>query len=985
MIRAIVWKEFREQGLIGLTLLVLGTGVLFAAAAVAEPRVEGAGPADVVRYLGLGRLATLLLAVTAGMVCGGALFAGEREAGTMGFLDALPTSRWRVWRAKLAAGSALMTIQVGVVLAVAAALGLVEGGSAVAIGLYALLAFTWGLYGSTHARTTLGSVGVAIPTASFVAIATLVPVTLFFHNPGNNLPRAEGQLIFLAVMLAAPLAGSALSFTRPDRERAADDPTPILPRPTPRTMRDFPDPPPEPEVVPSQPGRSRVGVRAAAWLAARQLVRPGLALSAFALAFGLALLLPGVQPVLLWPGLALAAGILAGVSSFADEQAHGVAMFWGERRLPVGRAWAVKVAVYAGFALWLAALLALPLAVRSQVVAAVPGRGEATLSAVFKSLLFEPRHFGPDGWKYLAVPVGYGFAFGHLCGLLLRKAVVSAGVAVLVGGTAAALWFPSVLAGGVGFWQLWLPPILVLVTARLLLRPWSAERLGRPAALGTLAAGGGAVALALAAGVGYRAAEVRDEPGGEDDLRYVAGLLPFDTNEAGRGFRTAAEQYARVAGRLTPATDRTGPPGARRGRVEERADAVLYKGYRGDDPEFDDWLTRVYESDRPTGADPSWYAAAAAAADPRLPVGLYEHPLVSGTTTGAAALDNGRRMAVALLAHGLRRQATGDPAAFVDDLRTALAVGRNMRNGSVVRALQEGNTTARQSLAATDRWLEQLDGRPDLLRAALAAVLADDRAVPTRVTPDGAVVPAEVPAADGAVPFDAAPYLLAERFLIREAMKAPTQWLPDQLASPGADREAAAPVVDLVSFAWSVPWERERTRRLVGMGFERAAGPQFHRLTRGRPGAAGLALRTPSVQDLTEFDRQLRVYRRAVALRLAVRLYWADRGTVPPDLDAVVAAGILPAVPTDPYADPPAPFHYRVSEGETFAVPRERIGPTTVPPTIHVGTATKGQPIVWSVGQNKTDDGGRSLPVAPGNPSRAEDLVYLVPPPPARK
>src|SRR5262245_35020059 len=123
MIRAVVWKEVREQGLIGLTLVVLGSGVLAGVAALADPPSPGAPASDVVRHLGAGLLATLRLAVTAGMVCGGAVFAAEREAGTMAFLDSLPASRGRVWRAKLCAGAGLAVVQIVLLLSVAAALG----------------------------------------------------------------------------------------------------------------------------------------------------------------------------------------------------------------------------------------------------------------------------------------------------------------------------------------------------------------------------------------------------------------------------------------------------------------------------------------------------------------------------------------------------------------------------------------------------------------------------------------------------------------------------------------------------------------------------------------------------------------------------------------------------------------------------------------------------------------------------------------------
>ncbi len=71
MIRAVVWKELREQGLIAVMLTVLGAGLLAAAAALADPPTPNAPAADIVASLGVGRLLVLMLVVTAGMVCGG--------------------------------------------------------------------------------------------------------------------------------------------------------------------------------------------------------------------------------------------------------------------------------------------------------------------------------------------------------------------------------------------------------------------------------------------------------------------------------------------------------------------------------------------------------------------------------------------------------------------------------------------------------------------------------------------------------------------------------------------------------------------------------------------------------------------------------------------------------------------------------------------------------------------------------------------------
>ena len=78
-------------------------------------------------------------------------------------------------------------------------------------------------------------------------------------------------------------------------------------------------------------------LRALAWLAVRQSRGTALALSGFALLFGLSLTAPASYPLLVWRALALSAGVLAGVTAFADEQTRAAARYWGEQRLPVGR------------------------------------------------------------------------------------------------------------------------------------------------------------------------------------------------------------------------------------------------------------------------------------------------------------------------------------------------------------------------------------------------------------------------------------------------------------------------------------------------------------------------------------------------------------------------------------------------------------------------------------------------------------------------
>jgi hypothetical protein len=932
VIRAVVWKELREQGLIAIMLAVLGGGLLVATALLADPPLPGAPPTDVVRALGAARLVTLMLVVTAGLVCGGALFAAEKEAGTMPFLEALPSARWGLWRAKIVAGLVLAAIQVAVLLCTAAVLEVTDGAFARRLVVYALLAFAWGTLGSTLARTTLGSVGVAIPAATLATFVFLLPVYLFLSAPGSGMPRTSGWAFFQVMMLCTPLSLSAWHFTAPDRARAE-----ALSATAVRTA-----------AAPARRwSRGGLGLRALVWLTARQLGGPGTVLSAFALAFGWSMLLPDLRPVFVWPFLALTAGVLTGVLAFGDEQAHRSAPFWSEHRLPLGRAWWVKIAMSAGLLVWLLVLLALPGFLRAQFGSSRFGQVRTTFSAVFQSHLFD--ELGSQSWKYLLVPPAYGFALGHVCGLLFRKLVVACGVATLVGGAAAALWMPSLLAGGVAHWQVWVPPALVLLTGRVLLRGWTADRLADRGPLARAVLGGCTAALVLAAGIGYRAVQVPDDPGGGDDQALVAAQPTYDQNQGGRDFRSAAERFARVAGEV-PETDRTAerpPP-----RLDERLEKAVREGRPETDLELSAWLDRVFSESSTGPDDKPWPVLVAEAA--ALPIGIYEPPqLVSTVAVSAAALDNARRMAQVLLARGLQVQANNNPGAFVEFFRIVVTLARSMRNGGGVLALERASEVERRALVAAERWLERLGPGAAKLPRTVAQVAA---------------------AADDPAPFDPRPYHLADRYVIRGMMQAPAGWLALGLAPAGSNPDRVAPEADLVAFAWSVPWEKERTRRLVGLAPEGLDRTRLVVLAAGRPGAGVLLGRNRSMAELTDTETLLRVLRRAVMLKCAIRAYQAEHGSAPPALEDLVTRHYLERVPSDPYADG-HPFGYRVSAGETLRRPPRTPPVTRLVDESNTLTVQPGQVVFWSVGIDRVDQGGH---VPPGG-AREEDLVFVVP------
>lgn len=931
MIRAVVWKELREQGLIAATLAVVGGALLVAVAVLAEPPVAGAPPTDVIRSVGAARLVALMLVVTAGMVCGGSLFAAERESGTMSFLEALPTGRWALWRAKVLAGVVLAGGQIALVVAAAAVLDVADGAFARRLAVYAILAFAWGALGSTLARTTLGSVGIAIPFAALAMFVILFPIMLFFTPPASSMPRPSGWAVFLVLMVVTPLTFSAWRFTAPDRARGASA--------VPVTLLAGASVP-----IPDRAGRAGLGVRAVAWLALRQMRLPCLVLSAFAGAFGLTLLLPDARALFVWPPLALSAGAIVGLLTFGDEQSRRIAGFWGEQRLPVGRAWWVKVALHLGLLAWLLVLLALPCVARAQFESG--GRfwhGRTTFSAVFHSRLFD--ELGSQSWKYVLAPAVYGFAFGHLCGLLFRKLVVACGVALMLGGAAAALWGPSLLAGGVSHWQVWTPAAVVLLTGRLLIRAWASDRVTDHRSLVRLTSGGTITVLALVAAVGYRVLEVPDAADGSADVAFVNALPSYDENVGGREFRAASDRFARAALALEGADPR------RRSRVDERLDAALRANWATPDPELGAWLARLCDETPIAPDDKPWPGQVAAAA--ARPVGVYDPPmLVSSAAVTAAALENGRRMAVALLARGLQLQAQGQPERFVDAFRAAVALARTMRYGAGQLALTAGIEVERAALYAADRWLERAGSGADLSRA-VAGIAAG---------------------ADDPYPFDPRPYVLADRYVIRNHTQAPAAWLTPAITPSGLSPDAVAAEADLVSFAWAVPWERERTRRLVGLTPDGAPRGTIMALVSGRPGASMFVSRNRTANDLTDAETLLRVVRRAVMLKAAVRAFEGEHKTAPATAAELVPR-YLPRVPTDPYADG-REFGYRRSTGEELVGPARAVPPGRPSEPANVVAVRPGQVVLWSVGVDRLDQFGK---VPPGGP-RAEDIVFLVPP-----
>ena len=367
-----------------------------------------------------------------------------------------------------------------------------------------------------------------------------------------------------------------------------------------------------------------------------------------------------------------------------------------------------------------------------------------------------------------------------------------------------------------------------LLTGLYLMRAWVAERTASRSAILKLAGGCAATLLAMAAGIGYRVLEIPDRPSGEDDIAFVAGLLSFDENRGGRDFKTAAERYNRLTTTVSPQFDGRdiSVSGPRGDRIEERLERVLRTGWLENDDklrkQLGDWLDRMFAETFPAPEELTWHRTAQNAADQ--PIGLYEYPQMIGLSgTSAVPLDFARRMGIALLVRGLQLQAYGDPTDFPKRFRATIALARTLRNGAIIGGYLAGAEVERSALLALDRWLERLPLDSKHIRPAIDCVLWLE---PT-------------------APFDPIPHFLAERHVLREGMRTPAQWLPNLLGSPNDPPEATATEVDFVGIAWAVPWERERTRRVIGMGFESGL-PDNASVIIGRPGLGLLVGRAQS-------------------------------------------------------------------------------------------------------------------------------------------
>jgi hypothetical protein len=665
----------------------------------------------------------------------------------------------------------------------------------------------------------------------------------------------------------------------------------------------------------------------------------------------LAALLP-VRGMSLWPVATLLVGVLCGAAVFLPEQLGPSYRFLGDQRLPLGRVWLVKTVSWLAVAVLVAVLIllgaVLHLALAGSREALHGGRLQDWAAWLVGDEVLSPL---VSSWLFLPVWLLYGFAAGLLLTQVFRKSIVAVLLALGVSAGLASAWMPSLLLGGLHFWQVLGVPVVLVAASRLVMRPWAADRLySRLPLLGLV--GCGLLALTwTAGGLAYRVAEVPDVGEPFDVPAFVASLPTPKENKAAQRLLQAAsdlqEQRRQVDAKLPPPTkplfprEKAAPGDAEaaapgmggaggsgltgqadgQGSYRQQVNDVILLGWPDGQHELGRWLDLLFEGD--------WakdYRAAAAG-----PLGMMVDPRRVSFDTRLDAVQATREGVSFFVARALQLQARGEDARALDHLLVGLGVSRQLRSKAPTMVCLAGMAEESLVLTGFNHWLQRLGPRENLLRRAVRELTRHEEQTP--------------PPSD---------WVKVGYFELRNDLpQLPRLLMPRQkgnLQQKGGALEDA-----LMRLSLETPWERERALRLVNAVIagqldllERPADwlePPQQVFGRGRAGLlafevgakgdlGGLSPRAwgellsrspwhvllPAVRPVLRATVRGRCHVRAVRLQAALTLFQVENGRPARSLEELVPK-YLAAVPLDPHTG--QPFSYRVSKGERLP------GPTT--------------------------------------------------------
>ncbi len=954
----LLWKEYRQQRTLWLAIALLA--ILLAVVlnqTLDQGRARNFSPHD--RLPSSVNMLLFCLMVAHGTVTGAMLLAGEKEDGTLVFLDRLTGIRGPVWVRKFVAGALFTLAQCLVLAALSLGLGSGSWSEVLFVPLLGLDALAWGLLGGALFRTVL--------PATLFGILAMAGAWCFFSLPAN------GAALIVGVAGTGSLAGyiSWRKFCGDDVQR--------LPAETRRRR------------LLTVPATWRV----VGWLAYRQGRWILISAAAGALLLGLFV---NRAPLILWPCGTLLLGLVCGLAVFAPDQQEGN-LFLGAQRFPPGRIWALKSLFWAtalvgltvlfwytatALACYLAVMLPVNLTFDSfdhpsEAVSHV-GEVEYWLNRWLDQLYHWPFIQSPA--LLLGLWPVYGYCLGQFFGQVVRRPIIALILSLCIAPVVAAFWMPSLLIGGVALWQASVIPLLLLLTTRLALWPWFSGRLLTLRPLLGITASSLLVVLCLAGFLALRAFEVPDlgepfdvdefiatlptvehqaaadrpflsaaavgllaTPQGQGPLLAIAGLSA-DTLDPGAMLRRAAlslrNQIKKVESELGPPPELIAPaaqqpmaPGAIAAGVPgadsasdygSRYNHVLEHGWPKNDPVLDRWLDEIFEGE--------WASDAQTAS--RLPLGMLFDPRQFAFDRSFWNIGlTVREVSSYFVARALQRQAHGDARGSLNHLETALALARQVKNFAPVRVYQMGRSMDSAALSGFRLWLRKTGPDKELLRAALAVLRRHEAAEPDVANAIKAQYVADrdrvfeviLPSYRGDRPIYKAFRVSWEKERDRRVFKAMYAGNFRQLREPVVPRDRA-------------PSTRDRETQLV-LGLAEDAGLP----PRDGPGSS------ISARKWGEFILQSRMFDpvglggarssnmhvqrelHATQLVIAVAAYQADHSRLPASLDDLVPAYFV-ELPID--SSTGRPFLYHISKGDEFAAGSE------------IPRATPGQAVIQS-------------------------------------
>jgi hypothetical protein len=962
VILSLAWKEYREHRPVWITMALVATTLLVVITQVFPALGILSLPSDSITHVIVAAAGSVL---TYGVVCGAMMLAGERELGTLAFLDALTGQRFPVWFAKMLPGTILCVLQGLLVAAVAMvlipeALPVRPVLGLVALPAVALDAFIWGLLASALCRSVLTAAGLA-------ALFWLLGWLLVLPCGAFEIPALPifGRLALDGFILCL----SALLFCQ------TETPERLIPTaaPLPRRTR----------IVP--PPRLR---HVLVWLPLRQGWVIAVVLGVLALLLGL--FLPAGGPVF-WISFTLIVGVMCGTSAFGNEQTEGSSRFLGNQRFPIGRVWAMKIGFWLAVAVAVSGLFLLMGVVAHVASTArpVPG-GQAAEPHTFFGVFVNPHNW------YILAPLGllYGFAIGQFYSLLWKKSVVAVVMALLVSPGFAFIWLPSLVFGGLHLWQVVVPPLVLLAATRLVLWAWASSGLAawRP---GATLAGCGLLSISWIGGMlCYRYLEVPGVPDPVDLQAYLDSLPSAERNLAGLRIRTAGEEFlqqVRFSGGPPPLPPLLNNKQEYRhettGAATELARAIE-KGWPQDNQVLGKWLDDFFTKPPPEKKK-MWHELYREAAS--LELGVIEDVLLTSLRRELTSARRCTEAATFFQARALQLQAMGRSKESLDLLFLMLDLSRHLRNHALTGSYHMGQRVEDMALRGLEQWLAHKQGK-DLLRLALEKLSQHEKIVPpvsnsvkaeyarmrrqfdtgglfhdiiTAGTGVASNAESEAVSALWYAPWERARYVRVLNALTAAALKAAD-------CEPQEAAELLTPEPTNHN-EWESRIAINRGLTLIDEGGRNLSPIQWSRLLRNNMVVDTFQVGTLG-NRLVDALGQSRL--RAARLQVGLLLYQAEHDEPAPDLAALVNQRYLPALPLDPFNG--QPFRYRLADKEETII----WGPADDP---GVRDVAKGQGVLWSVGPDGIDHGGTKQGMA-HNVSDVRnwkkqgfDVIFLVP------